>query len=155
MCNLKIYQETFSKYKEKIVDYSFHYSPSQEELLEAIKEDTYLKKITWCNHQVLYDFFKKIDLKNIRIMKQAIYQLNHFDFIENYDLDEKVINEFVEITLNLFVFKAKSNYVYSEFKNFKIYPPIELAQSTIIKLDSQKEKKKDKKKTIENNLCRR
>ena len=115
----KKHDEIFALYKEKVVDYNFHYMPSQEELFEAIKED--LKKINFCEHQTIYDFFKKINLKNIRIMKQALYQLNHFYFIKKYGLDEKVISEFVEITLNLFVFKALSNYSYSDFEELKQY----------------------------------
>jgi len=107
-------QNILSKNKEKIVDYSFNYLPSQEELFEAIKED--IVKIKFCKHQTIYDFFRKITLNNIRIMKQAVYQLGHFNFIEKYSLDEKVVNEFVDIALNLFVFKAKSNRAYSYFK---------------------------------------
>jgi len=115
----KNHQEIFSRYKEKIVDYSFNYLPSQEECSKAITED--LEKITWCKYQTVYDFFKKIDLKNIRIMKQVLYQLNHFNFIENYGYDEKVVNEFVEIALSLFVFKSKSNCRYIGFQDMQEY----------------------------------
>ena len=115
----KKHNEIFALYKEKVVDYSFHYSPSKEELFAAIKDD--IEKITWCDHKTIYNFFEKIDLKNIRIMKQALYLLNYFNFVKNYDLDTKVVNEFVEIALNLFIFKAKSNYIYSEFEEFQYY----------------------------------
>ncbi|MEA1880441.1 MAG: P-loop NTPase fold protein [Campylobacterota bacterium] len=115
----KKHDEIFALYKEKIVDYSFHYMPSQDELFEAIKED--IKKISFCEHDVIDDFFKKIELKNIRIMKQALYQLEHFSFIGEYRLDNKIINEFVEIALNLFVLKAKCNLTYKEFEKMHSY----------------------------------
>jgi len=115
----KKHDEIFTLYKEKIVDYNFHYLPSQEELFEAIKED--MVKITFCEHQTIYDFFKKIGLNNIRIMKQGLYLLGKFSFIESEGYDKKVIDEFVEIALNLFVFKAKSNYTYIEFHDMQEY----------------------------------
>ncbi len=115
----KKHDEIFSLYKEKIVDYNFHYNPSQEELFSAIEKD--IREIKFCNPQAVYGFFKKIDLKNIRIMKQALYYLEKFSFVKDYNYDEKVINEFVEIALNLFVFKAKSNYAYDEFINLNKY----------------------------------
>jgi len=130
----KKHDEIFALYKEKVVDYNFHYQPSQEELFQATKEDR--DKIEFCEHQAIYDFFQKIDLKNIRIMKQALYQLNHFKFIKDYDLDEKVINEFVDIALNLFVFQAKSNYTYAEFTDMQNYIPAKRQESmmnTVIK----------------------
>ena len=112
-------QKVFAEGKEKIVDYSFNYKPSQEELFEAIKED--IKKIKFCKNEWIYDFFKKIDLNNIRIMKQAIYQLNHFSFIAKYKFDDKVVKEFVEIALNLFIFRAKCNLPYESYKEMIKY----------------------------------
>jgi len=125
----KKHDEIFALYKEKIIDYSFHYQPSQEELFQAIKEDIKdiekIEKITFYDHQTIYDFFKKIDLKNIRIMKQSLYLLKQFSFIASKGYDKKVIDEFVEIALNLFVFKAKSNYSHKDFRSMKEYTPHE------------------------------
>jgi len=115
----KKHGEIFTLYKEKVVDYNFHYHPSQEELFQAIKED--ITKITFCEHQTIYNFFKKIDLTNIRIMKQALYLLGKFSFIESKGYNKKVIDEFVEIALNLFIFKAKSNYTYEDFYEMQKY----------------------------------
>lgn len=122
----KKHDEVFALYKEKVIDYTFHYKPSQEELFEAIKPE--IEQIKFCDHQVIYNFFKKIDLKNIRIMKQALYQLKHFSFIENQNFDEIVVNEFVRIALNLFVFKAKSNYTYSDYQDMKEYESVKTVQ---------------------------
>jgi len=115
----KKHDEIFALYKEKIVDYSFHYMPSQEELFEAIQDD--IKKIKFCENEVIYDFFRKIALKNIRIMKQSLYQLEYFSFIGENNFDKKVIREFVEIALNLFIFKAKCNFNYQEFQQYESY----------------------------------
>jgi len=112
-------QNILSKNKEKIVDYSFNYLPSQEELFEAIKED--IVKIKFCKHQTIYDFFTKITLNNIRIMKQAVYQLGHFNFIKSKSYNEQTVNEFVQITLNLFVWKSKTNYGYKDLKYFRAF----------------------------------
>ncbi len=115
----KKHDEIFALYKEKVVDYTFHYKPNQKELFEAIKED--IGKTAWCESQTIYNFFEKIELKNIRIMKQALYQLNYFSFIEKENYNELVVNEFVEIVLNLSVFKAKTNYKYQAFKEMVGY----------------------------------
>lgn len=115
----KGHDEIFALYKEKIVDYSFHYQPSQEELFEAVSKD--IAEIDFCDHQTIYDFFTKIDLKNIRIMKQALWQLKHFSFIKDKGYDKRVVDEFIEIALNLFVFKARSNYVFEDYKALEKY----------------------------------
>jgi len=102
--------EIFAKKKEKIVDYSFYFKPSYAESFEIVKDDIKYFQSNW-----IKEFFKEINLKNIRIMKQVIYLLNHFAFIEKYDLDDKVIKEFSKIALNLFVFKVKCNFSYKEY----------------------------------------
>ena len=61
-------------------------------------------------------------------MKQSLYLLNHFSFIRTYTLDDKVINEFVEIALNLFIFKVKSNYTYLDFQNMEEYRSEKMVQ---------------------------
>ncbi len=119
-------QKIFSEKKEKIVDYSFYYMPSQKELFDVIKED--IKRITFCEHHVINNFFQEMELKNIRIMKQSLYQLSHFNFIEDFGLDEKVVNEFAEIALSLFVFKAFSNYTYLEFNDMETYATEKMIQ---------------------------
>lgn len=112
----KKHDEIFALYKEKIVDYNFNYQPSFDEIFEVVKNE-----IKYFNHSWIYDFFKKINLNNIRIMKQAIYNLNHFKFIQKYELNDIVIKEFVEVSLNIFIFKAKNNLSYLYFNKIKDY----------------------------------
>ena len=135
----KKHDEVFALYKEKVVDYGFHYAPNHEEVFEAIKED--VKKIIFADHETIYQFFRETGLFNIRIMKQALYLLEYFKFIKDKEYDKKVVDEFVKIALNLFVFKLKSNYSYNEFqKHIKnsLYIPDELmAYSTGDDKDSE------------------
>lgn len=117
------YNEIFGLYKEKILDYSFHFNPSLEELFKTVQKD--MSVIDFCKHSIVYDFFTKIDLRNIRIMKQVIYQLNQFSFISKYNLDDEVIEEFVQIIINISLFNAQTNLSYEEFveiKNYKSFP---------------------------------
>ena len=112
----KKHDEIFALYKEKVVDYTFQYQPSFNKVFDIVEKD-----IEYFNKEWIYDFFKKIDLKNIRIMKQVIYHLNHFNFIEAYQLEDEVIKEFVEIALKLFIFKAKCNYTFKELNKILEY----------------------------------
>jgi len=112
----KKHNEIFALYKEKIIDYNFFFKPSFEELFTVIKED-----IEYFNPEWVEAFFQKSDLYNLRIMKQVIFQLNHFEFIKAYHLDDRVLQEFVEIALNIFIFYAESNYSYLQFLELDKY----------------------------------
>ncbi len=112
----KKYDEIFALYKEKIVDYTFNYQPNFNEIFKIIEKDIEYFQTEWVS-----DFFKEINLENIRIMKQVVYHLNHFKFIESYQLEDIVIKEFLKIALPLFVFKARCNYKHSELVNMINY----------------------------------
>jgi len=123
----KKHDEIFALYKEKIVDYTFHYQPSFDENFNILKKDVKDSKPQkkWIEYLLtkgwIYDFFEKEDLKNIRIMKQVIYHLNNFNFIEAYRLEDEVIKEFVEIALKLFLFKSRCNYTFQELEKMLSY----------------------------------
>jgi len=112
----KKHDEIFALYKEKIVDYTFHYQPSFDEIFTIVKEDITYFKTEW-----IYNFFEREDLKNIRIMKQVIYHLNHFEFIKAYQLENEVVKEFGEIALKLFLFKSRCNYTFQELEKMLKY----------------------------------
>ena len=125
------YNEIFGLYKEKILDYSFHYNPSQEELFKTVEKD--MSVIKFCKHESIYNFFTKVELRNIRIMKQVIYQLNQFSFISKYKLDDEVIEEFVQIVINISLFIAQTNLSYEEFveiKAHKSFPTRDIQEKT-------------------------
>ncbi|CAA6818714.1 MAG: Unknown protein [uncultured Sulfurovum sp.] len=112
----KKHNEIFALYKEKIIDYSFFFKPSFDELFIVVKDEIKYFKTEW-----IQDFFAESKLQNLRIMKQIVFQLNHFQFIQAYHLNDRVIQEFVKIALNIFVFYAKSSYSCSEWLKLKEY----------------------------------
>jgi len=113
------YNEIFGLYKEKILDYSFQFNPSAQELFKTVEKD--MSAIEFCEHSIIYEFFTNINLRNIRIMKQVIYQLTNFSFISKYELDKEVVEEFVQIAINISLFNAQTNLSYEEFLEIKKY----------------------------------
>lgn len=112
----KSHSETFAIYKEKIVDYEFHYKPSVEDCFKIAKE-----KVQSFDEDKIYHFFLKKEIKNIRIMKHCIYHLNQFSFIEEYNLDSKIIDKFLNSALSVFSFKTIHNLSEKKFIEFKEY----------------------------------
>jgi len=133
----KKHNKIFALYKEKIIDYNFYYKPSFDDLFSIVKEDIEYFKTEWFE-----GFFQTISLHNLRIMKQIIFQLNYFKFIEAYHLDDKVLKEFVDITLNIFIFYAKSNYSYQQLLELQEYLRNKLIQDEdkLDKVDEYEEK---------------
>lgn len=112
----KKYNEIFSLYKEKIVDYEFHYKPSIKECFEVVKS-----KIDYFNKDAISEFFNKRNIKNIRVMTQCVYHLNKFSFIKEYELDKKIEHNFLVSALTAFVFKTVYNLSENKFKKFLEY----------------------------------
>ncbi|MGE4517227.1 MAG: hypothetical protein AB7D96_10250 [Arcobacteraceae bacterium] len=114
----KSHSEIFALYKEKIVDYEFHYKPSVEDCFAIAKEK---EKIQFFDENKIYNFFLKKEIKNIRVMKQCIYHLNQFSFIEKYNLDSKIIDKFLNSAMTVFSFKTIHNLSEKKFIEFKKY----------------------------------
>lgn len=112
----KKYNEIFSLYKEKIVDYEFHYCPSIKECFEVVKNN-----IEYFNKDEIFDFFVKRKIKNIRVMRQCIYHLNKFTFIEESQLNKRIENKFLISALTAFTFKTIYNLPYKTFNEFLDY----------------------------------
>lgn len=144
----KKHDEIFALYKEKLVDYTFQYQPSFDELFNVVKKDIEYFKQKW-----IYDFFEEIDLKNIRIMKQTIYHLNHFKFIEAYQFEDEVIKEFVNLALKIFLFKIRCNHTSQELEKMLEYYSEKFWGNYHNKSDKKKEIPKNKRydKCIEEN----
>lgn len=113
----KKYNEIFSLYKEKIVDYEFHYKPSIKECFFEVVED----KIDYFDADEVSEFFNKRNIKNIRVMTQCVYHLNKFSFIKEYELDKKIEHNFLISALTAFVFKTAYNLPENKFKEFLEY----------------------------------
>lgn len=112
----KKYNEIFSLYKEKIVDYEFHYKPSIKECFEVVKS-----KIDYFDADEVSEFFNKRNIKNIRVMTQCVYHLNKFSFIKECELDKKIEHNFLVSALTAFVFKTVYNLSENKFKKFLEY----------------------------------
>ena len=64
------------KYKDKIIDYEFEYSPSVEDTYKIVKDR--LK----CFKEYPFEYFKDKNINNIRIMRRVVDALNDFVFLE-------------------------------------------------------------------------
>ncbi|MCF6309071.1 MAG: ATP-binding protein [Sulfurimonas sp.] len=114
----KPHSEIFALYKEKIVNYEFHYKPSVKDCFDIAKK---LEKVIYFDEDKLYNFFTKKEIRNIRIMTQCIYHLNKFPFIKDYNLDTKIIDKFLLSALTVFTFKTIHNLSENKFIEFKEY----------------------------------
>lgn len=114
----KPHSEIFALYKEKIVNYEFHYKPSVKDCFNIAKN---LEQTIYFDEDKLYNFFTKKEIRNIRVMTQCIYHLNKFSFIKDYDLDIKTIDKFLLNALTAFTFKTIHNLSENKFIEFKEY----------------------------------
>ena len=64
------------KYKDKIIDYEFEYSPSVEDTYKIVKDR--LK----CFKEYPLEYFKDKNINNIRVMRRVVDALNNFVFLE-------------------------------------------------------------------------
>lgn len=64
------------KYKDKIIDYEFEYSPSLEDTYKIVKDR--LK----CFKEYPLEYFKDKNINNIRVMRRVVDALNDFVFLE-------------------------------------------------------------------------
>lgn len=64
------------KYKDKIIDYEFEYSPSVEDTYKMVKDR--LK----CFKEYPLQYFKDKNINNIRVMRRVVDALNDFVFLE-------------------------------------------------------------------------
>lgn len=64
------------KYKDKIIDYEFEYSPSVEDTYKIVKDR--LK----CFKEYPLEYFKDKNINNIRVMRRVVDALNDFVFLE-------------------------------------------------------------------------
>jgi hypothetical protein len=81
----------FQLYKEKIIDYSFTYNPTSNELYEIVKDN-----LQCFNKESLKALIKEKNINNIRLIKKIINALNDFQFIEPQDQPEDIQNEIID-----------------------------------------------------------
>ncbi|WP_428024627.1 hypothetical protein [Arcobacter sp.] len=132
----KPYSEIFSLYKEKIVDYEFHYKPSVKECFDAVTKELHFDK------DIIFDFFNKKEIKNIRVINQCLYHLHKFLFIIELNLDSRIIEKFLQTALATFSFKMIHNLSEKEFEEFKSYKEAKDKYSTLKSISRQSNIKK-------------
>ncbi len=99
----KSYSEIYSLYREKIIDYNFKFEPSaKESVLSAMQ-----KVVTKFKDDDLIIHFKKLNIKNIRVIQQVLRQLQNFEFIISNNYDKNVLNEFFNTALPIFLYFIK------------------------------------------------
>jgi len=109
--------QILSLYKEKIIDYEFPFIPNINECFDVVKDE-----IIFFDKNKILEYFQEKNIKNIRVMKQCINNLNRFSFIEKHTINEKIVDKFLNISLELFTFKiicGFSKEKYNEFKEYK------------------------------------
>ncbi len=114
----KPYGEIFSLYKEKIVDFEFHYKPNVEECFTIANG---LVDIKFFDKNSIFEFFNKKGIKNIRVIKQCLYYINQFSFVLDLNLDDRIVKDFIQSALTVFSFKSIYNLSEDKFKKFKEY----------------------------------
>ncbi len=107
----KKYSEIFSLYKEKIIDINLKFEPIIEETL-----DNALKKVkTKFDRKILIGQFRNHDIKNIRVLQLVIKKLKEFEFIIDKKYNEKVLNEFLQTAISIFLFFIKDGKSIEDF----------------------------------------
>lgn len=98
-------EKLFSEYKEKIIDYELKYNPTIKELIEKSKVALKIFK----DDEYLIQILSEIKIKNIRIIKRIIKDLNNFSFIEKeIEKTEKTKKMVLDILVHFSIIYAKN-----------------------------------------------
>lgn len=93
----EVEDDTLSKYKDKIIDYELHYSPTTQESYSLV-EDKLL-----CFKDYPLKYFLKQEINNIRVMKRVVNSLNDFHFVEELvkehkSLEREIVENIIELS---------------------------------------------------------
>lgn len=111
----KEYGKLYGLYKEKIIDIEMPFEPTPSYNFNNIK-----KSNSNLNNAVLENFFNSYNIVNIRIMKQIIQKIEYIYSIINIGIyDEQVQNEFLFITMRIFLLQNKYNLDQSKYLELK------------------------------------
>ncbi len=106
----KIYKD----YKEKVIDYEFNYNPDIKDSFNLIKKDILEFE------DIIFQYLKKHNIRNIRIMKKIVRAVNDFHFIKKElngcpELEEEIIGLIIGMST---VYALKD---FCEFKQLSQY----------------------------------
>ena len=112
------HSEIFALYKEKIVDFEFSFLPTFDECFDIVKQD-----IKIFDKEIIRDYFKSKDIKNIRVMRQCIYYLNELDFLEQHinKVNEKLFKTLLIFLLDHLVLKIVCGFSKEKYNSFINY----------------------------------
>jgi hypothetical protein len=97
------YSELFNLYKEKIIDLDLFFDPTIDEIFnKKIRES-----INKFDIELIKSIFESYNIKNIRVIKQIIIELNKFSYILDYLYDKKVLTEFLFSLIGVFIAKIQ------------------------------------------------
>lgn len=97
------YSELFNLYKEKIIDLDLFFDPTIDETFnKKIRES-----IDKFDIELIKSIFESYNIKNIRVIKQIILELNKFSYILDYHYDNKVLTEFLFSLIGVFIAKTQ------------------------------------------------
>ena len=100
-------------YKDKIVDYEFHYEPSPKESFDLIKDELDV----FDNYAL--EFFIKFNIKNIRNMRRVVNALNDYKFIQNeITKDSDFEREIVNLIIGISYVNATSQVKFKELEDY-------------------------------------
>lgn len=101
----KIEKEIFSEYKEKIIDFEFQYNPTTEEVIRNVSDKLKIFK----DDKYLIRLLANKKIRNIRIIKKIIRDLNNFAFIgKEIEKYEKTKKKFLDILVCFSIVYSKN-----------------------------------------------
>ena len=113
--NIERKKEIYTLYKEKIIDYELLYRPTVEKNFELVKDN-----LKWNDFEEdLLKFLKKFEIRNIRLIKQLIFRINDFKFIDNLKVEDILKREFFIQLIRFTYIKISEDFDnFDEVKNY-------------------------------------
>ncbi|AZV47327.1 hypothetical protein C3L23_08590 [Nautilia sp. PV-1] len=103
--------DTFSLYKEKIVDYEFLFKNDIKDFIENHIDTKF-------NKNIILDYFYDYQINNLRLIKQLIEKANFYkDIISN--ITEKIQKDFIYLLFSILYLKKKYNLTSQEYYELK------------------------------------
>jgi len=94
--------DTFSLYKEKIVDFEFLFENDINDFIESKVETAFDKSI-------IYSYFSEYQINNFRIIKQLTSELKVFNYTNIDNISDSIKKDFVYILFSILYLKKKYN----------------------------------------------
>ena len=97
------HSDIFKTYKEKIIDIDLLFEPSVDESFKNAITNLDIK----FDKNIFKDIFNVCEVKNIRVIRQVLYEIDNFSYITRENYDEKVIRDFLSTAIKIFILIKK------------------------------------------------